>query len=212
MPHLALFLCLVWLVLLFGVRTLIQWRRTGSTGWKGFHGAVGSPSWTAGASFAIGVLLAPMAPVAALLHWPGGGLLPTAPLPHVLGAACMLFGLAGALAAQLWMGDSWRIGVDDSEQTKLVTGGLFAWVRNPIFSFVCLSMLGLLLLVPNPLAFLAAALIALGVELQVRVVEEPHLRHMHGSEYERYAARVGRFVPGLGRSPASGTSAEPTGA
>jgi protein-S-isoprenylcysteine O-methyltransferase Ste14 len=41
-------------------------------------------------------------------------------------------GLAGSLLAQLAMGDSWRIGVDESEKTELVTAGPFAVVRNPI--------------------------------------------------------------------------------
>ena len=37
------------------------------------------------------------------------------------------------------------------------------------------------------------------LELQVRVVEEPHLLRAHGGAYASYAARVGRFVPGVGR-------------
>lgn len=210
MPSLALVLCLVWFVLLFVVRTVIQWKKTGSTGWRGFHGGVGSPSWIAGVSFALGLLMAPVSPLAALFHWPGGGLIATTPSLHLLGAAFVLLGLVGALAAQLSMGDSWRVGVDETEETDLVTAGLFAWVRNPIFTFVCLSVLGLLLLVPNPLAIVATTLTVLGVELQVRAVEEPYLRRTHGSDYERYASRVGRFVPGIGRSPETGTSAELT--
>jgi protein-S-isoprenylcysteine O-methyltransferase Ste14 len=37
------------------------------------------------------------------------------------------------------MGASWRIGVDPSERTDLVTGGAFALVRNPIFSAMLLT-------------------------------------------------------------------------
>lgn len=53
----------------------------------------------------------------------------------------------------------------------------------------------------------AAALVALvaAVQLQVRVVEEPYLRTVHGAAYETYAARTGRFVPGLGRTVAGRT-------
>ena len=36
------------------------------------------------------------------------------------------------------------------------------------------------------------------LEVQVRVVGEPHLRRAHGSTYNR-AGRVGPFVPRLGR-------------
>jgi protein-S-isoprenylcysteine O-methyltransferase Ste14 len=97
------------------------------------------------------------------------------------------------------MGDSWRVGVDESEQTRLVTTGLFAWVRNPIFSFMGLSQLGLVLLIPIPVALLGAMLATVGVVIQVRIVEEPYLARAHGTAYREYAARVGRFVPGVGR-------------
>jgi protein-S-isoprenylcysteine O-methyltransferase Ste14 len=30
-------------------------------------------------------------------------------------------------------------------------------------------------------------------------VEEPYLVRSHGDEYRRYASRVGRFLPGVGR-------------
>jgi len=97
------------------------------------------------------------------------------------------------------MGDSWRVGVDESEKTQLVTSGLFGWVRNPIFSFMWLSVAGLVLVVPNALSLLASSLTVLGIEAQVRAVEEPYLKHIHGEAYARYAATVGRFVPGIGR-------------
>lgn len=41
------------------------------------------------------------------------------------------------------------------------------------------------------------------IELQVRVVEEPYLSATHGQAYGDYAARVGRFIPGVGVNPPS---------
>jgi protein-S-isoprenylcysteine O-methyltransferase Ste14 len=199
MPRLALAICLLWFLSLFVFRSVHQWRTTGSTGVKGFHGRIGSLPWLAGISATVGLVLTPIAPIAALLDWPGGALAFASPALHAGGAALALVGTAGALAAQLNMGSSWRVGVDEREQTALVTDGLFSWVRNPIFSFITLSALGLLLLVPNSLALLAGVLTGLGIELQVRAVEEPYLLRTHGADYARYAARVGRFMPGLGR-------------
>jgi protein-S-isoprenylcysteine O-methyltransferase Ste14 len=199
MPRLALVVCLVWFVSLFLFRTIVQWRTTGSSGVKGFHGRVGSLPWIAGVSASLGLALAPIAPIAAIFGWPGGALLFVGPELHVAGLVLALVGIAGALLAQLAMGSSWRVGVDESERTELVTGGLFAWVRNPIFTFISLSAFGLALLVPNVLALLAGASTLLGIELQVRAVEEPYLLRTHGTEYARYAARVGRFVPAIGR-------------
>ena len=37
------------------------------------------------------------------------------------------------------------------------------------------------------------------VQIQVRVVEEPYLQRVHGAACGGYAARDGRFLPGLGR-------------
>ena len=199
MPRLALAVCLLWFFSLFVFRTIVQWRATGSTGMKGFHGRVGSTPWIAGVSASLGLVLAPIAPIAALLDWPGGALLFHAPAFHLAGALLALLGNGGALLAQLGMGNSWRVGVDENERTALVSDGMFAWVRNPIFSFITLSAFGLLLLLPNALAVLAAGLTLLGIELQVRAVEEPYLLRTHGADYARYAARVGRFIPAIGR-------------
>ena len=110
-------------------------------------------------------------------------------------------GIVGALAAQLTMGDSWRVGVDKNERTTLVTKGIYRWVRNPIFSFIGVSVIGFVLLVPNLWSLLAMALILIGVQLQVRFVEEPYLLSLHGRDYQRYLAGVGRFAPGMGKSP-----------
>lgn len=199
MPRLALALCFVFFISLFVFRSVVQFRRTGSTGVKGFHGRIGSLPWVAGAAASFGLVLAPVGPLAALYGWPGGHLLRSEIALNLLGAFCAVAGIAGALAAQLSMGESWRVGVDDSERTTLVTEGLFSWVRNPIFTFIGLSLFGLIFLVPNALSLAAAALTLLGIELQVRAVEEPYLERTHGDAYRAYAARVGRFVPGVGR-------------
>jgi protein-S-isoprenylcysteine O-methyltransferase Ste14 len=54
-------------------------------------------------------------------------------------------------------------------------------------------------MVPTWLGLAAVVVIALGLEIQVRAVEEPYLIRAHGDEFRVYASRVGRFVPGIGR-------------
>lgn len=198
MPKLALVLVLVWFVSLFVVRTCIQWWRTGNAGVRGFSGAIGSLEWNAGVLASLGLAAGVLAPFAALAGWPGGALGFANDALHGAGAALVVIGIAGALAAQMAMGESWRIGVDEDEVTTLVTDGPFACVRNPIFSFVLLTAVGLVALLPNAWALLACALTTAGVEIQVRAVEEPYLEKTHGSAYRDYASRVGRFFPGLG--------------
>jgi protein-S-isoprenylcysteine O-methyltransferase Ste14 len=97
------------------------------------------------------------------------------------------------------MGDSWRVGVDPAERTELVTDGPFALVRNPIFAAMIPFFAGIALLAPNALTIAGAVLLVAALELQIRFVEEPHLSRVHGQSYDDYAARVGRFVPGVGR-------------
>jgi protein-S-isoprenylcysteine O-methyltransferase Ste14 len=45
----------------------------------------------------------------------------------------------------------------------------------------------------------AFLVVVVAVQLQVRLVEEPYLRRLHGETYADYAQRVGRFFPGVGR-------------
>lgn len=111
----------------------------------------------------------------------------------------MVLALVLTTKAQVDLRESWRIGLDPSERTELVTDGLFALVRNPIFSGMLVFAVGSALAVPSSLAIVGAMAVAVGLELQVRGVEEPYLRQIHGTVYAAYAERVGRFVPRLGR-------------
>jgi protein-S-isoprenylcysteine O-methyltransferase Ste14 len=201
MATLALILYAVYLALAFGVRILIQVRRTGSTGFLGLHGRPGSAEWIwiAGVGFAVALLVGAAAPVLALLDLVEPISALDTPVTHVVGTLLAVAGIGATFYAQVAMGASWRIGVDPAERTQLVTSGPFALVRNPIYAAMLPTALGLALLVPSWVALAGLLGLAVGLELQVRVVEEPHLLEAHGETYASYAARVGRFVPGVGR-------------
>ena len=198
MPGIALILWLVFALLALGGRILIQLRRHRSSGVTGISGAPGSVEWWGGLLFVGALLAGGVAPVLELADVvkPLGAL--DAGGVHVAGLALYALGLAGCVGAQLAMGASWRIGVDESERTDLVTDGPFAIVRNPIYSGVIPLVAGLTLLAPNPVAIAAFFALVVAFEVQVRLVEEPHLLRAHDPEYREYASRVGRFVPGLG--------------
>lgn len=189
----------LYLALAFGARTLIQLRRTGASGFHGISGRPGSPEWIAGVGFVVALLVGAAAPLLALLDLapPVAALDGTA--GHVAGVVLFAGGLAATLAAQIAMGTAWRIGVDPDERPELVTTGPFGLVRNPIFAAMLPTSLGLVLMVPSVVALAGLAALVLALELQVRVVEEPYLAATLGAPYRRYAARVGRFVPGVGR-------------
>lgn len=148
----------------------------------------------------LGLLLAALAAWSVLCAWldPGRlGILPLGMEWRALGWVLFIGGLVLSLVAQAQMGASWRIGIDD-RATPLVTGGLFALCRNPIFSGMFLTLAGVVLIAPAPWLFLACAVALALVSLQVRL-EERHLAGLHGIAYMSYASRVGRFVPWFGR-------------
>ena len=192
----ALVLYVVALVVLFGVRSWIQLRRTGSTGFVGISGSPADAGWWGGVLFVLAMLAGLAGPALAVAD------VVTADPPlavQVAGLVLALAGFAATLAAQTGMGASWRIGVDPAERTDLVTTGVFAHVRNPIFTAMAAAQAGVVLMVPTSVSVLALVALVVAVELQVRVVEEPYLRSVHGPAYAAYAASAGRFLPGIGR-------------
>lgn len=194
----ALVLLVAFSALGFGWRTWLQRRRTGSFGFHGISGRIGSVEWIAGVGFAVAMAVAGLGPllqfvnVIAPLHvW-------AAEWIHVTGATVATVGVVLTVWAQLEMGDSWRIGVDSEETTQLVHSGVFGLVRNPIYSAMLIFEFGITLLATN-LVTIAGFLLALGsLELQVRRVEEPYLLTKHGALYGDYTSSVGRFIPGVG--------------
>lgn len=198
-PVLALGLYWTGLVAAFGVRSWIHRARTGSTGFRGISGAPGTAEWWGGLLFAVALVLGAVAPVLALV-----GTVTAPRLPEVIpwaGLVITVLGFLGVLASQAGMGASWRIGVDATERTELVTTGAFAVIRNPIFTAMLTALCGLALMVPTVVSAAAWLCLLLAVELQVRLVEEPYLLATHRQNYAAYAARVGRFLPGIGRLP-----------
>lgn len=178
----------------FGWRSWVQWRRTGATGF--IRPRRGAPATeTAGAvGFVVALLLLAAAPVAELAGTARLGPLDTS-WAGLVGVFLGLVGIVLTLMAQVAMGDSWRIGVDETERTGLVTSGVFARVRNPIFTAMVVATVGLVLLVPNVVALMALVVLLAALQIQVRLVEEPYLARTHGARYERYRSTTGRFLP-----------------
>jgi protein-S-isoprenylcysteine O-methyltransferase Ste14 len=201
MAGLALGLYCVSLILTFGVRIAIQVRRTGSTGVHGLPEGATPLEWFAGGLFVFSLAIGGLAPLLTVLDVLEPIPAIDGPVLNAIGLVVAVTGIMFTFAAQLAMGDAWRIGVDSEERTELVTDGPFAVVRNPIYSAMIPTVLGLVLMVPNALALAAIACLVIALELQVREVEEPYLLQVHGKAYAEYASRVGRFVPGIGLIP-----------
>jgi protein-S-isoprenylcysteine O-methyltransferase Ste14 len=83
-------------------------------------------------------------------------------------------------------------------KTTLVHTGVFGRIRNPIYTAMFTFGIGITLVTPNLVACASLILLVASIQLQVRRVEEPYLLRTHGDAYRGYAARVGRFIPGVG--------------
>jgi protein-S-isoprenylcysteine O-methyltransferase Ste14 len=197
MPALALALCLTYLALVFGLRSLLQLRQRGGAVWTSPRGR-SYEEGAADALFVVGVILDLAAPLLAL-----AGLLPLAAFAgaaaSIIGVVAFLAAIALALWAQNVMGGAWRTWIDPAADDPLITSGPFRWVRHPVYTSMLAASLAVALIAPTVLAPLAIAVCLLGLELQTRRIEEPHLLARHGDPYRRYASRAGRFLPGLGR-------------
>ena len=194
----ALVLFAVFGVLGFGWRSWLQYRRTGSTGFRGTSGRIGSTEWIAGVGFVVALMVAVSAATLQRANVVQPIRILTAVWIQVTGIAVAMIGIAATVYAQLEMGDSWRIGVDEQETTTLVHTGVFGRVRNPIYTAMFTFGLGIALLTPNLVACVGFVLLVTTIELQVRRVEEPYLLRRHGDAYRAYTASVGRFIPGVG--------------
>ena len=200
MTAFALVVALLYALATFGLRTIIQLRRTGDSGWR-----MGGPKTPASAAAHLSLSLSPLLILVGLVlevtgsgaagSWdvPGGG------AREGLGLVLVAAGVVLTVAAQLDLGASWRIGVDEEERTDLVTDGLYRWMRNPIFTGMGLFLVGQAVLVPNPWTVAGAVLAIAGIEVQTRLVEEPYLLTTHGAAYTGWASSTGRFLPAVGR-------------
>ena len=186
----------------FGWRTWVQLRRYGSSGIVLFRSGRPGQHLREALFVVLAVALLAEAALAAVAPRRLPGLVPLAPATAAVlratGTVMVLGATALMLAAQLDLGASWRVGIDQGARPGLVTGGLYRYSRNPIYVAMLAALLGFALLLPSWISLGLLIGAGLGIRRHVRD-EEAYLARTYGEEYRRYAARVGRFVPGVGR-------------
>lgn len=110
-----------------------------------------------------------------------------------MGLGLLVIALVWVLVAQIQMGDSWRIGIDEQSKSPLVQHGLFGVSRNPIFLGMIVMLAGLLFTVPTAATLVVTLLGIVLIHVQVRL-EEPFLLEKYGETYRAYQARVRRWI------------------
>ena len=111
----------------------------------------------------------------------------------MIGIALLVLALIWVLVAQLQMGDSWRIGIDEESKSALVQHGLFGVSRNPIFLGMLVMLVGLLLLLPTAVTLTITVLGFVLIHVQVRL-EEAFLTEKYGEDYRKYQMNVHRWI------------------
>ncbi len=175
----------------FGARIAVQLRRYGRAG---LH-LKGHPPFSALAVAVVALALAGQGALA----WVAPERLEVLAIPlpaavRLAGFGLCLLGIAAMFVAQLDLGASWRIGIDPQAREGLVTSGLYAFSRNPIYLFVLVAMAGWALLVPTVLSLAALVIGQLLIRWQI-ASEERWLAATYPAEFTRYSARVGRLWP-----------------
>lgn len=104
--------------------------------------------------------------------------------------------LAGTIVFIIAMGtmkSSWRAGVDETQNTSMVTTGIYQYSRNPAFLGFDLLYIGIAIAFAN-IALVLISLIAV-VILHFQILEEEKfLARVFGNEYLDYKKKAGRYI------------------
>jgi protein-S-isoprenylcysteine O-methyltransferase Ste14 len=110
-----------------------------------------------------------------------------------IGVFFCLLGLILVLWSLISFGHSFRVGIDLENPGKLITTGIFALSRNPIYGAFFLILLGQFLIFSNwiPLIFIGAAIWLFHRQV---LREENYLKKLYGKEYLEYCKQVRRYI------------------
>ena len=122
---------------------------------------------------------------------------PLRPGPFVAGVLCLVVGLWLFYRSHADLGTNWSITLELREQHRLITRGVYARVRHPMYTALLLYSAGQALVLPNWVAG-PSYLLAMGSLFAFRIgAEERMMLDQFGDEDQAYMARTRRLVPGL---------------
>lgn len=95
------------------------------------------------------------------------------------------------------LGKNWSVTLEVREGHQLVTGGVYAHVRHPMYASFLLWGITQALLIPNWIAGLAGLIAVMALYAVRQSREEAMMRDTFGADYDAYCARTKRLVPGV---------------
>lgn len=125
----------------------------------------------------------------------GAPFLPPSPLVAWFGIALTVLGLGIAIAARRTLAGNWSAAVEIKEGHALVRGGVYRYVRHPIYSGILLALLGSAIVLDRQRALLGFVLIVASLWIKSRH-EENRLRQVLPG-YDAYARETAALIPFL---------------
>lgn len=112
----------------------------------------------------------------------------------------MVFRIMGALliisGIFIWFIGAVRSDMDDHiESNKLKTNGIYAWVRNPMYSGWWIAFTGITLMWHNVWMLVLPVINWIIMTITLINSEEKWLLDLYGAEYETYKTKVNRCIP-----------------
>jgi len=148
-------------------------------------------------ALAFGLVAAQIALLATLLLVPRGSLWPENLLVFIVAILLVVAGAMLAVLGMVSLGPALTASPIPREHAPLATHGVYGYMRNPIYTGLIAVGLGLALLGASVWHLLAW--VALVLLLAIKARWEERMLIAEHSDYAGYGARVGRFLPGVGR-------------
>lgn len=109
---------------------------------------------------------------------------------RIFGALLILLGLA------IWFIGAVRSGMDENiAENKLKTDGIYAWVRNPMYTGWWFALTGLGLMWHNAISLPLFLIDWAILTVVLKNTEEKWLLNLYGEEYAEYKTKVNRCIP-----------------
>ena len=112
-----------------------------------------------------------------------------------LGALIVAVGIAIRMKALIDLGSAFSMKVERKENQELVTGGLYATIRHPLYLATLVMALGIPILLSAWLTLFLTVLTTIGILVRIRK-EERFMREQFPG-YEEYARKTWRLLPGI---------------
>lgn len=115
------------------------------------------------------------------------------PLWGAVGLLITLIGLGTAVSARITLGRNWGMPMTERVEPELVTGGVYAYIRHPIYTGLMLAMLGTAL--GESIVWLIPLIASAPYFLYSALREDKQMLRLFPNEYPAYQARTKRLIP-----------------